>query len=178
MHCVGIKGGYFDAGASSSWTEAPSLGSLSTAQENNPALENDVFGRDTVTVRRSLKLDNYPIGITRVDGEELNVLGLGINSTLLTALATAGVLTSRTWGYFHGWTGTDATTQLDGNLVLGGYDEAKISGTNLTLPLSHEPNCLSGLLITVSNVVLNLKNGSEASIMGGSKGRALRGCVR
>ena len=154
------------------------MDSLSTAQENNPALEKDVFGRDTVAVNASLRLDSYPIGITRVDGEELNVMGFGINSTLLTALSTAGLLASKTWGYFHGWTGADPTTQLDGNLVLGGYDKAKISGTNLTLPLSHEKNCVSGLLITVSDVVLNLKNGSEASIMGGSKGRALRGCVR
>ena len=176
MHCVGIKGGYLDAGASSSWTEAPSLSSLSTATENNPALENDVFGRDTVTINPSLKFDSYSIGCHQSRWRRIEYFGFW-NQFGLTALSTAGVLASRTWGYFHGWTGTGATTQLDGNLVLGDYDKAKIIGTNLTLPLSLEPNCVSGLLITVSNVVLNLRNGSEVSIMGGSKGRALRGCV-
>ena len=175
---MGIKGGYFDEGTSSTWTRFPSLDALRTAQENNPALNGDIFGKDTLSINSSLRIDAYPVGVTRVDGEELNVLGFGVNSTLLTALSSAGIIASRTWAYFHGWTGANSSTQIDGNLVLGGYDAAKSTGTNLTLPLSHEPDCVSGLVITITNIIMNLKSGSEKSIIGSSKGSALRACIR
>lgn len=53
-------------------------------------------------------------------------LGLGTNFTVLSALQTRHQIASRVWSMFYGLTGVDADAQLDGVLVLGGYDHAKM----------------------------------------------------
>lgn len=174
---MGIDGGYFNEGKSSTWTKASSLAALDTAEENNSNLDNDVYGSDDLTLASNLTLSKYPLGVARVDAEEMNVVGVGINSSLLTALESTGAISSRSWAYWHGWTGDNASTQLDGNLVLGGYDSKKTTGSNLTLPLSHQPHCVSGLVITVTDIVLNLASGSNKSIIGSSDGSAFQACV-
>ena len=110
----------------------------------------------------------------------MNTLGIGRNSTLLNTLFSAGAIASRTWSYWHGWAGAESQHQIDGNLTVGGYDAAKTLGTNVTLPFTNsEPeNCPSGYIVTITEIKMNLKNGSSPSILGASnKGSAMRACV-
>jgi hypothetical protein len=83
-------------------------------------------------------------------------MGLGTNSTLLNALISAKAIASRTWGYSQGWTGAEAENQVDGSLVLGGYDAAKTKGNNVTVPFSNDPHCVSNLVVTISDIKMNL----------------------
>ncbi|AEO71934.1 uncharacterized protein THITE_2148504 [Thermothielavioides terrestris NRRL 8126] len=114
----------------------------------------------------------FPIGIPRQIWDNgyttLHVLGLGSNSTYLDALVRAGQIPGRAWSVFWGrmWTGSSAT-DMDGSLVLGGYDEEKVIGRNFTQPLdySEETGCWTGMKVTVSDMVLNFRNGTDASIM-------------
>lgn len=106
-----------------------------------------------------------------------NLLGLARNSTLLNRLSSAGLIASWSWGYYQGWTGAETQHQLDGSLVLGGYDEAKTTGKNTTLSFSDSENCVSGLLVTVRDIKMNLQNGTDLSIFGSSAGSAMSACL-
>lgn len=178
LHCVGIDGGYFNEGASSTWTQAPNLTSLNAAQEYNTGFDDDVYGTDTVMLSSNVSVSRHPLGIIRGSSAGRNGMGLGVNSTLLSALTSTGAIASRSWGFWEGWTGANSSTQLDGSLVLGGYDAAKVTGGNLTLPISTQgPTCTSGLVITVIDVVMNLRSGANKSIIGPSAGSAFQACV-
>lgn len=144
--------------------------------------ENDLFGTDTMHINSTLSLQNYPLRINQgltLRGEEINTLGLGRNSTFLNALSTAGFIASNTWSYFQGWTGSDPQHQIDGSLVLGGYDadKIKIGGNNLTIPFTDDPNCVGGLVVTITDIRMNLRNGSNPTILGPSAGLALKACI-
>ena len=104
-------------------------------------------------------------------------LGLGRNSTLLNVLSSAGIIASRTYGYFEGWTGAYAEYQTDGSMVLGGYDAAKVTGSNITLPFAPSDDCACGYVITVTDIKMNLRNGSNISIIGQSGGSSLKACI-
>ncbi|KAK3489941.1 aspartic peptidase domain-containing protein [Neurospora crassa] len=111
-----------------------------------------------------------PIGIPRLrwDGGYtiLHALGLGANSTYLNALSQSNKIPSRVWSYFWGrqW-GNGAP--LDGSIVFGGYDQEKIIGRNYTqsLDYSESTGCWTGMKVTVSDLVLNYRNGDDESIM-------------
>jgi len=62
------------------------------------------------------------MGVSRGQGEGINTLGFGRNSTLLNALVASGALSSRSWGFWQGWTGAESKNQIDGNLIFSGYD--------------------------------------------------------
>ncbi|KAK3293754.1 aspartic peptidase domain-containing protein [Chaetomium fimeti] len=113
-----------------------------------------------------------PIGIPRMRWDHgytiLHALGLGANSTYLNSLVQAGQIPSRVWSIFWGrmWTDNESTN-LDGSLVLGGYDQEKVIGKNVTqrLDYSEETGCWTGMKVTVSNLLVNFRNGTDFSVM-------------
>ena len=65
---------------------------------------------------------------------------------------------------------------MNGNLVFGGYDAAKASGTNSTTSISEivdqiddDSLCRTSLMVTVTALTMNLVNGSNENILGGSQ---------
>ncbi|KAF3934542.1 hypothetical protein ABW19_dt0207674 [Dactylella cylindrospora] len=114
-------------------------------------------GTDTIvlgdTANETLTLDSWAFNSEYRDwGDELpddfieyneeawmpSYLGLNKFSFLLTELYNTQRIPSKTWGYFAGWKNwarpDDAV--LDGSLVLGGYDRAKISGSFSNFPIN------------------------------------------
>lgn len=179
LQCSNQQGGLFDEGSSSSWSSA-NYYALGTASEDTSDQHQDVWGSDTVVVNTTLSLTTFPLGIVRASEDpssSMNVLGLGRNSTLLSGLISAGAIASRTYGLFQGWTGGEPQWQTDGSLTLGGYDAAKVTGNNITLPMSPEGDCNSGYIVSVTDIKMNLKNGSNVSILGQSAGSAMRACI-
>lgn len=170
-------GGILNKEKSSSWWQASSFDALQSAHEFFPDHNNDLPGIETIRINSSLTLSNFPIGISKGSSAQSNSLGLARNSTLLNRLSSAGLIASRTWGYYQGWTGAETQHQLDGSLVLGGYDEAKTIGKNTTLSFSDDNNCVSGLLVTVNDIKMNLLNGTDLSIIGPSAGTAMNACL-
>ncbi|MCJ1272510.1 hypothetical protein MMC21_000296 [Puttea exsequens] len=115
-----------------------------------------------MNLNSSLSIPKFPLGISRDEGEPMNTLGFGHNSTLLNILALNGSIASRTWSFWQGWTGAQTQYQMDGSLVLGGYDSAKVTGQNITVPLNmSDLNCN---LVNVTDIKMNLKNGSSPSL--------------
>ena len=175
--CSLSRGGFFDEGRSTTYSQARSIFVLGTAQEHIPDHNDDVFGNDTLRINSTLSLPNFPFGRNRDTVDSQNALGLGRNSTLLNALFANGAIPSRSYAMWQGWTGAEASQQMDGTLTLGGYDAAKVAGNNnITLPFSDNIFC-SGLVVTVSDIQMNLKNGSNISIIGPSAASAIQACL-
>ncbi|KAK3178707.1 hypothetical protein OEA41_000844 [Lepraria neglecta] len=182
VQCSNQYGGLFDEGSSTSWN-ATTYSALNTAVEAVSDQGSDLWGTDIIKINTTFSLPNFPIGIFRSDAPNsagagnIDTLGLGRNSTLLNVLSSVGVIASRTYGYFQGWTGAYAKYQTDGSLVLGGYDAAKVTGSNVTLPFAPSAACNNGYVITVTDIKMNLKNGSNPSIIGQSAGSSLKACI-
>ena len=180
--CNARLGGLFDEGSSSSWNEYPDYTALEYGNIDG-ALQHyaNSTGKDILTLSDQLSLGEFPFALDRAgaigDGEGLNKLGLGYNSSLLRRLMTSGNTNSQTWSIWQGWSGAEASQQIDGNIVLGGYDRAKLNGANVTQPIVYDPNCAHGLIVTINDITMNLKNGSSVSISGTSYGQAIRACV-
>ncbi|KAG8628172.1 hypothetical protein KVT40_004045 [Elsinoe batatas] len=88
------------------------------------------FMTDDLSLSSNVTLGGFPIGVPGDDigqqqAEPQAILGLGGNSTLLSALRKSERISSRSYGIFSGLTGVTAASQMDGSLVLGGYDRAK-----------------------------------------------------
>ncbi|CAF9938052.1 MAG: hypothetical protein ALECFALPRED_007489 [Alectoria fallacina] len=176
MTCSNQYGGLFDEGSSTTWSPA-NVTAIRTASESTSDQDNDTWGSDTLLVNSTLSVPDLPLGIFRGSTDYQNTLGLGRNSTLLNALVSAGAIISRTFSIFQGWTGVQTQYQTDGSLILGGYDSAKITGNNVTLPFTVEDACNNGFVISVTDINMNLKNGSNISIIGQSQGSAMRACI-
>lgn len=76
---------------------------------------------------------------------------------------------------FLGQTGADSPTQMDGSLILGGYDAAKTTGSSYTTSITYDQSCTLPLVIT--SIVMNWPNGTNTSILGMNQNDALRMCV-
>ncbi|CAD6441237.1 83daef0f-924e-4d40-95f0-5487f05f15bb [Sclerotinia trifoliorum] len=177
--CTTFRGGSYDEFASKS-RGVPADNSYPSDASLYPAL---TMVSDNITLSSNVSILNFPIGIPKADWGEQGyypqmAIGLGANSTILNTLYSSGQIASRTWSMFWGRTGATAATQLDGGFVFGGYDRAKVVGANYTRSLTYSrPSCFSGMLVTITNMVLNFPNGTDASIFGGIESDAIQACI-
>lgn len=174
--CAGSVGGFFNEQSSTTYSAA-TFEALHVAAEALNHHSNDAFGTDTLKLNSSLSLPGFPFGVNKGKVDNVNALGVGRNSSLLNTLMSRGDIASRTYSFWEGWTGAELQHQMDGNLVIGGYDAAKISGNNITLPFSVDSVCLEGYIVTISDIKMELPNGSSPSIMGAFAGSPLKACV-
>ena len=138
----------------------------------------DLLGSDTLHLNASTSTSKFPFHIPRVRhmGILMNSLGLGRDSTILNALYNSGTIASRSWSVFAGLTGATADHQMDGNLVLGGYDSAKFTGDNYTERIASNPACLHGLVATVTDMEIE-SAGQSVSLLNEQLGSAIRFCI-
>jgi hypothetical protein len=113
-------------------------------------------------------LSKFPIGIARRNWDHgytiLHAMGMGSNSTYLNSLVQTGQIASRVWSIFWGRMWVDQP--LDGQVVVGGYDQAKVIGQNYTqaLDYSNATGCWTGMKVTISDIELVDRNGATTSI--------------
>ena len=175
VQCNAQHGGFYDSGSSTTWRAAKTAKSLGVPQE---ASDDSIWGTDEMSFNSSFNISDYPFGIQRDKPiQAFSLIGLGKNSTFINALFDAGAIASKTWGLAWGWSGVETSQQIDGGFVMGGYDAAKILGKNVTSPLTPTKECPSGMLITINGISMNLKNGSNPSILGSDHGSAFRACL-
>ncbi|KAL8712452.1 MAG: hypothetical protein Q9220_003300 [cf. Caloplaca sp. 1 TL-2023] len=177
IQCSGKHGGFFDEGSSTTWNKAANLTASGASIESEGQLEDYLWGIDSVRCNSNISIKDYSVGIMRSAPPDLHTVGLGANSTFLNALFSAGTIASKSWGLLWGWQGASSDEQTEGSLVLGGYDSAKTTGPNVTYPFAKHPLCQLGLVVTITDIVLNLKNGSSSTILPPSAGSAMRACI-
>lgn len=175
--CHVRRGGYFYENGSSSWDKTTNLVAAGGApQETDDTgaetgivhlLSTSLDGTDTISLSGT-NLTAWPIGIPRLNWDHgyttLHALGLGRNSTFLQGLVDTGEIASRVWSIFWGRMWID--DWLDGSVVLGGYDSDLVLGDNYTqaLDYSNTTGCWTGMRVTVTDMVLNIRDGSDVSI--------------
>jgi hypothetical protein len=176
--CIGGNGGAFDEKQSNTWVTEP----LSDDAVEDPLFSvdssnnlGDEFGTDTLHLTDSTLVSRFPFHIPRFSDDSTvhrNNLGLGPESTLLSQLHKAGKIASRSWSLFWGLTGP--TSQMDGNLILGGYDAAKVQGAEYTQPILRNGQCAGGLIVMVTNIIMNV-NGTSTDVLDSSP---MQMCIR
>lgn len=98
-----------------------------------------------------------------------SALGLGRKSTFIETLYESRLIASRTWSLFWGLEGADPISQMDGSLIIGGYDRAKTTGPNMTRPfssLADQASCPSSMIVEVTDLALTFANGTSVSLLG------------
>ncbi|KAM7194042.1 Aspartic peptidase domain containing protein [Naviculisporaceae sp. PSN 640] len=187
--CQVRRGGYFIETDSSTFAKTSDLISAGGATQEitttgtelgvKRLISTSLSGMESLALAPAKAL-TLPIGIPRMRWDNgytiLSPLGLGSNSTYLNALVQAGQIPSRVWSIFWGrmWTDTGA---MDGQVVLGGYDEEKVIGANYTQPLdySETTGCWTGMKVTVSGLFVNFRNGTDVDVL--PKNSAIPTCI-
>jgi hypothetical protein len=170
--CItGLGGGLFDISNSSSFQAGPTDPTDPGSDLFDTFSQNisGPVGYDTVSFGTNTSLNGFPLRIAS-KGIDLSTnqvqIGLGFNSTLLAALKQTGRIASRTWSYWYGYVGGEVSAQMDGQLVLGGYDSKKIKPERKHVgQIAYTDQCYTGMTVTVSKMFLNFPNGSSPNIM-------------
>lgn len=176
--CKTFRGGAYDE--STSTTRDRALDSHMAEASPYPAF---AWVTDDLTLNDNTTLTKFPFGIARDDWgaqgyQPQAAFGLGRNSTILNTLYSAGLIASRSWAMWWGRAGATKTTQQDGSFVFGGYDRAKTTGANYTDKLNYaNPKCPTGMLVTISDLVLNFANGTNTSLFKGVQSSAMSACI-
>lgn len=130
-----------------------------------------------MSLGESVQVQDFPVAIPRADHTPFSQLGLGRASSLLTILRNKGTIASRSFSLFWGQTGSASRHQIDGALVIGGYDQAKIAGHNYTTSIASGTPCVSNMIIPVTDLTLEFPNGTSASLMTNNVGQSINYCL-
>ncbi|KAF2450959.1 acid protease [Karstenula rhodostoma CBS 690.94] len=173
--CVTLHGGAYDISESST---DKAIGSRKYS---------DGFGadwtEDTLSFGSNTSLSSFGFGVPRKDFNQAfasqSQLGLGSNSSFLRALVTAGDIGTKAYSIFWGLVGGPAEKQTRGSLILGGLDKSLIAdqNDNFTASLFRSSSCGSGMVVTISDILLNWPNGTDTSIFMGSQSAAIQACI-
>jgi hypothetical protein len=126
------------------------------------------YAVDTALQLRSDDSVDMPEGlITEGQNHTTSHLGLGIDSELLQQLVNIGMIPARSWGLNPG--SQSILNPKDGNLVLGGYDEASVKDNFVDYDLNYPVAVGSGgrdcpLQVTVNKMILRTAEGSDITL--------------
>ncbi|KAK5119656.1 hypothetical protein LTR85_007485 [Meristemomyces frigidus] len=172
--CLTQRGGEYDPGSSSTAhaglnVYAAGGDSSDTDREQATHIWYNSWATDSLVLDNTTMPD-FPIGMAGFDfGGRFDTqanIGLGTNSTILTALKDAAHISSRTYSYWWGIESTSSAVAMDGQIVFGGYDAAKTTGPNVTQTiLPWTLACPSGMYVTVTSLLLDFPNGTTADIL-------------
>lgn len=129
--CEFRKGGAYSREQSSTWLSQTLEG---FSGSKNDAQDYSVRGEDLMKAP-DFSVPEFPIAVDQTYIPEANdrgKLGLGAASSLLDRLVGEGRIPSRTWSLDYGWDGSedkDIGGWDDGNLILGGMDKSRYTGT-------------------------------------------------
>lgn len=182
--CFTQRGGEYDPGSSSSshgTTNVYSAGGdpSDTARALGTHIWYSGWATDNLSIG-NVSFDDYPVGMAGFDfGGRFDTqgnIGLGANSTLMSAMADGGHIPSRTYSYWWGIDNPNPDVAMDGQIVFGGYDAAKVTGPNVTAELlDWTAPCPSGMYLTLSDLILDFPNGTTASIL---KPSTISACIQ
>ncbi|KAJ4865508.1 hypothetical protein T069G_02038 [Trichoderma breve] len=178
--CITFRGGIY---GNTSGTRGVLASSFKPPKDLWSSTEYEMF-TDNVQLNTNNSLHAFPLAnptdIKTWDTQGYdpqNIIGLGSGSTIIDACLKAGTIASDSVGFFWGLDGVLDKDQTEGSLVLGGYDRAKTFGNGYTIPLSDDPDCPTGMVVSIADIVLNFVNGTDFSLFPDSKGTLLTACL-
>ena len=171
--CVSYRGGLYDVQSSSTSSSAADVYAAGgDPRDEQPIIIQDspfsAWVNDDLLVEDTT-LEGFPIGMPGTSlypgYDNQNNLGMGPNSTILNALLAAKKIASRSFSFWWGLQGATPGAQMDGHIVFGGYDAAKVLAPNITMAMT-PPSlaCHSSMFVMISDVSLGFPNGTKASL--------------
>ncbi|KAJ4190946.1 hypothetical protein NW755_005161 [Fusarium falciforme] len=108
-----------------------------------------------------------------------HIIGVGTESTVLSALRNARRIVSRSVGYYWGMDSIGSKDDTPGSLVFGGYDRAKTYGDGDEMDFTlGKDSCRSKMMVSISGLSLNFRNGTDVSLFASSnQEKPLRACI-
>lgn len=173
--CMTFRGSAYDTSESST---DKSIGN----RKNGDGFEAD-WTEDTLSFGSNTSLSSFEFGVPQQDPDQAftsqSQLGLGRNSSFLRALVSTGNIGTKAYSIFWGLVGGPAEKQTPGSLVLGGLDKSLIAdeNDNFTASLFQGSKCGTGMIVTISDILLNWPNGTDMSIFMGSQSAAIQACI-
>lgn len=141
------------------------------------------WAEDTLSFGSNTSLSSFEFAIPLKDLNQAftsqSELGLGRNSSILCALVSGGDIGTKVHSIFWGLVGGPADKQTPGSLILGGLDRSLIAdqNDNYTAQLYQGTKCGTGMVVTISDILLNWPNGTDMSIFMGSQSAAIQACI-
>ncbi|KAF5845870.1 hypothetical protein GGP41_008382 [Bipolaris sorokiniana] len=173
--CVTFRGGAYDASKSST-------DKLISSRKDSDDFKAE-WMEDTLSFGINTSLSSFGFGVPKQDLNQAftsqSQLGLGRNSSFLQALVSAGDIGTKVYSIFWGLVGGPAEKQTGGSLVLGGLDRSLISNPNdnSTASLFRGSRCRTGMVVMISDILLNWPNGTDMSVLMGSQSAAIQACI-
>ncbi|EWC48899.1 hypothetical protein DRE_00204 [Drechslerella stenobrocha 248] len=167
-------GGLFNTKTSGTYKGPIRWNSIGGGREEETTREQRHYAEETIKIGDSVINDFLLLSSDKMKPDDTNYLGLGKNSTILNALYDMGRIPSKVWGYWGGWTGVTKQTIQEGSLVLGGYDESKVSGGFVSYKVTNDQNGCN-LRILIKDIRLRAINGVETSIF--DRGMNIDACI-
>ena len=168
--CTWTRGGAYDHTISSTFQVLNATdGGLGTDSSSADGGINAIaLGRDNSPQATYVVPGGWDIYEPSSTGLPQSALGLGRQSAFVEAMYSNFLIASRTWSLFWGLQGATPDQQMDGSLVLGGYDVAKTIGPNMTQSFSSfadQVACPTSLVVDVIDVRLDFQNGTTSSLV-------------
>jgi hypothetical protein len=179
--CTFDRGGAFDSSLSSTFSAPPDPSAAEFRAADHGSLSITALGADIVALNSTVKIPSFPLFAPTTGALPQSGLGLGRNSTFLEYLYKSKQIASRSWSLFWALEGGSPSTQMDGSLTLGGFDESKTTGANLTQSFSSLEDmtvCPSSMIVFIADVIVQFPNGTSNSLFGSAEGSAMRSCIK
>ncbi|KAF1980938.1 acid protease, partial [Aulographum hederae CBS 113979] len=168
-YCHSYRGGQFEEDESSTLRIAKNQTAAGATPGDGTTLKNQSWAIDSIQLNSNTSINNFGFGVAGMDWggniHSQNTIGLAQNSSLLWAMRSTGKIGSLTWSWFWGLAGYGEGARMDGSLVLGGYDGAKAKGRNYTNHINRFGKCPTGMIVTMSQIILNFPNGTTTDML-------------
>ncbi|KAJ4361028.1 uncharacterized protein N0V89_001597 [Didymosphaeria variabile] len=158
--CVTFRGGAYDKTVSSTHESIVN-------RQDSDGFEADWI-EDTLSFGRNTSLSSFGFGVPQQDLSQAftsqSQLGLG----------------TKAYSMFWGLVGGPAEKQTRGSLILGGLDKSLIEdqNDNFTASLFRSSRCGTGMVVTISDILLNWPSGKNESIfMGRPEPATIQACI-
>lgn len=158
--CQGASGSNFDPLRSKTWRAATPQNWKVTVIDPHRADETVLEGYDVAKFHGGLEISDLPFEVwSNLNSDNKSGLALGPNSSFLEKLVRSEAAPSKVIGLFFG--SRSETQGVDGNLTIGGYDQARVSGdwTNFSTQAQYL-SVLCPLQVRIKDIRLNNNRGS------------------
>lgn len=154
--CIGPKGGVFNPKASSSYALTTQAQWNGTKNAQDLDTGSFIYFNDVLSYGSGEPQVGYPLFMNQPGHGSQGGLPLGQNSSFLRILFEAGQIPSQVWGM---WPGSRSVfNPVDGLVVVGGYDTARVNGEWTTFPTFNKcPTCA-----VITNLTYEYEGGSTS----------------
>ncbi|KAK1056199.1 hypothetical protein LTR74_015110 [Friedmanniomyces endolithicus] len=132
--CVGGEGGVFNSQSSPSYSVSIKGNWNGSQIDTEDSTGSYVYFNDRVSFQSAASVYGFPVVMdSEPQGGSFSGLPIGTNSSFLRAAVHGGVAPSQVVGL---WAGSRSLTPVDGLMVLGGYDAARVNGNFTSFPVA------------------------------------------